>query len=112
MRERGREKERCERKREKWRGRREKESEEKGRKDGWMEGRGSSRKRACQLINTLQTDLWHHVCHELLAAKSRLDRHDQCHVDQVYQRLHLFHWRAGLDPHANLWREKKKKKRQ
>ena len=52
--------------------------------------------------------LWHHVRHELLSPKTRLDCHHQNHVHKRDKGNHLLHWCPWLDANTNLrrgWRE-------
>ena len=46
--------------------------------------------------------LWHHVRHELLSSKTRLDGHHQNHVHERNKGKHLLHWRLWLDANTNL----------
>ena len=46
--------------------------------------------------------LWHHVWHELLSPKTRLDGHHQNHVHERDKGNHLLHWRPWLDANTNL----------
>ena len=48
--------------------------------------------------------LWHHVRHELLSPKTRLDGHHQNHVYERDKGNHLLHWRPWLDANTNLGR--------
>ena len=52
--------------------------------------------------------LWHHVRHELLPPKTRLDGHHQNHVHKRDKGNHLLHWCPWFDTNTNLgrrWRE-------
>ena len=48
--------------------------------------------------------LWHHVWHELLSPKTRLDGHHQNHVHKRDKGNHLLHWCPWLDTNINLGR--------
>ena len=47
---------------------------------------------------------WHHVRHELLSSKTRLNGHHQNHVHERDKGNHLLHWCPWLDASTNLGR--------
>ena len=52
--------------------------------------------------DTPSSHLWHHVRHELLSPKTRLDGHHQNHVHERDKGNHLLHWCPWLDANTNL----------
>ena len=52
--------------------------------------------------DTPSSHLWHHVRHELLSSKTRLNGHHQNHVHKRDKGNHLLHWCSWLDANTNL----------